>query len=199
MKIFHSDQDYFNKQFQEHKNPGNNIVYKYKTILIYSANQHSVYFHFFHYFNTSASLYLLIKILLWIALLILHFFSPFPILFLEYSFYSIVLFRDYMHCQSIDSSHLWLVILEHLIKYLIYCCCCSVTRSCLTLCDPVDYSLPGSSIHMGLLRQEYWSGLPFPSPEDLPDPGIEPAFLPSPALAGGFFTIWATREAHLTY
>ena len=34
-------------------------------------------------------------------------------------------------------------------------------------------------------RQEYWSGLPFPSPGDLPDPGIE---LTSPALAGGFFT-----------
>ena len=34
-------------------------------------------------------------------------------------------------------------------------------------------------------RQEYWSGLPFPPPEDLPDPGIKPA---SPALAGGFFT-----------
>ena len=38
---------------------------------------------------------------------------------------------------------------------------------------------------MGFPRQEYWSGLPFPSPEDLPDPGIEPV---SPALAGGFFT-----------
>jgi len=37
---------------------------------------------------------------------------------------------------------------------------------------------------MGFLRQEYWSELPFPSLEDLPDPGIEPA---SPALAGGFF------------
>ena len=36
-----------------------------------------------------------------------------------------------------------------------------------------------------LSRQEYWSGLPFPSPEDLPDPGIE---LMSPALAGGFLT-----------
>jgi len=34
-------------------------------------------------------------------------------------------------------------------------------------------------------RQEYWSRLPFPSPRDLPDPGIEPT---SPALAGGFFT-----------
>ena len=40
-------------------------------------------------------------------------------------------------------------------------------------------------LSMGFPRQEYWSGLPFPSPGDLPDPGIEPA---SPALADGFFT-----------
>ena len=38
---------------------------------------------------------------------------------------------------------------------------------------------------MGFPRQEYWSGFPFPSPGDLPNPGIKPA---SPALAGGFFT-----------
>ena len=38
---------------------------------------------------------------------------------------------------------------------------------------------------MGFLRQEYWSGLPFPPPGDLPDPGIKPV---SPALAGEFFT-----------
>ena len=38
---------------------------------------------------------------------------------------------------------------------------------------------------MGFPRQEYWSGLPFPSPADLPNPGIEPS---SPATAGGFFT-----------
>ena len=37
-------------------------------------------------------------------------------------------------------------------------------------------------------RQENWSGLPFPSPGDLPDPEIEPASLASPALAGEFFT-----------
>ena len=43
-------------------------------------------------------------------------------------------------------------------------------------------------LSMGFSRQEYWSGLPFPSPGDLPDPGIEPASLVSPALAGGFFT-----------
>ena len=39
-------------------------------------------------------------------------------------------------------------------------------------------------LSMGFSRQEYWSGLPFPPPQDLPDPGIEPM---SPALAGGFF------------
>jgi len=39
----------------------------------------------------------------------------------------------------------------------------------------MDCSLPGSSVH-GILREEYWSGLPFPSPGDLPNPGIEPWF-----------------------
>ena len=42
------------------------------------------------------------------------------------------------------------------------------------------YQVP---LSMGFSRQEYWSGLPFPSPEDIPDPGMEPM---SPALAGGF-------------
>ena len=48
-----------------------------------------------------------------------------------------------------------------------------VTQSYLTLCDPVDCSPPGS-LSMGFSRQEYWSKLPFPSPGDLPDPGIQP-------------------------
>ena len=152
---------------------------------------------------------------------------------------------------------------------LICCCCCSVAKSCPTLCNPVDYCLPGSSVHGisqarllewvaisfsrrsswprdqtqvsytagGLLhcrqilswvshqrgvlshfshvqpyairwiarspqaslsmefpRQEYWSGLPCPSPEDLPDSGIEPMSLLFPALAGGFFTTSTTWE-----
>ena len=49
---------------------------------------------------------------------------------------------------------------------------------------------------MGFSRQEYWSGLPFPSPGDLSHLGIEPGSLMSRALAGGFFTISATWEAH---
>ena len=46
----------------------------------------------------------------------------------------------------------------------------------------VDRQAP---LSMGFPRQEYWSGLPFPSPGELPDPGIKPT---TPALAGGFFT-----------
>ena len=46
-------------------------------------------------------------------------------------------------------------------------------------------------------RQEYWSGLPFPFPGDLPDPGIEPMSPVSPALAGGFFTTEPPGKPHL--
>ena len=42
---------------------------------------------------------------------------------------------------------------------------------------------------MGFPRQEYWSGLSLPPPGNLPDPGIRPTSLVSPALAGGFFTV----------
>ena len=58
-------------------------------------------------------------------------------------------------------------------------------KQCLTLFDCMDCGPPGFSLSMRFPRQEYWSGLPFPSPGDLPTSGIEPT---SPALAGGFFT-----------
>ena len=63
------------------------------------------------------------------------------------------------------------------------CCCCLVTKPCLTLVTPwtvAKQALPS----MGFSRQEYWNGLPFPSPGDPPDPGIKPF----PALATGLFT-----------
>ena len=47
-------------------------------------------------------------------------------------------------------------------------------------------------LSMGFSRQEYWNGLPFPTAGDLPDPGIEPKSLTSPALAAKFFTTIAT-------
>ena len=52
---------------------------------------------------------------------------------------------------------------------------------------------------MGFSRQEYWSGLPFPSPRDLPDPGIEPTSPMSLVLAGRSFTTSATWEAWEAY
>ena len=56
----------------------------------------------------------------------------------------------------------------------------------LTLCDPMGCSPPGDGppLSMGITRQEHWSGLPFPSPGDLPNPGMEPG---SPVIAGRVF------------
>ena len=58
---------------------------------------------------------------------------------------------------------------------------------CLTLCDHMA-TAHQAPLSTGLSRQEYWSRLSFPPPEDLPDPGIKPMSPASPALAGGFFT-----------
>jgi len=52
---------------------------------------------------------------------------------------------------------------------------------------------------MAFSRQEYWSGLPCPSPGNLSDPGIEPVSFTSPALAGRFFTTSTTWEAPYGY
>ena len=61
-------------------------------------------------------------------------------------------------------------------------------------CGPL-YGPPGSSVR-SVFQQEYWTGLPCPSPGDLPDPGTEPMSLPSPALSGRFFPSNATWETH---
>ena len=53
------------------------------------------------------------------------------------------------------------------------------SQSCPTLCNPMDCVACQAPLSLGFSRQEYWSGLPFPFPEDLPNPGIEPW---SPAL-----------------
>ena len=67
----------------------------------------------------------------------------------------------------------------------ILCVCVLVTQSCPTLCDLMDCSPPGSFPSLQFSRQEYWSGLPFPSPRDLPHPGIE---LRSPTLQADALT-----------
>ena len=65
-------------------------------------------------------------------------------------------------------------------------CTCMCAQSCLTLCNSIDCSPPGSSVH-GILQTRILE-LPFPPPGDLLHPGIEPVSLVSLALAGGFFT-----------
>ena len=69
-------------------------------------------------------------------------------------------------------------------------------QSCLTLCDSVHSSAPGSSVH-GILQARITSGLHALLQRNLPDPGIEPESLMSPALAGEFSTTRATWEAHI--
>ena len=72
-----------------------------------------------------------------------------------------------------------------------------VAQSCLTPCDPMDCSLPGSSLH-GIFqaRTLKWGAISY-SRGGLPDPGVEPMSLVSPAWAGRFFTTSPTWEADL--
>ena len=68
--------------------------------------------------------------------------------------------------------------------------CCAVLScfNCVWLLATLWTVACQAPLFMGFSRQEYWSGMPFSSPGDLPDPGIESVSLMSPALAGVFFT-----------
>ena len=68
---------------------------------------------------------------------------------------------------------------------------CSIAKMCSTLRDPMDYSRPGSSVH-GISQARILEWIAFPSPEDLPDPRIEPT---SPELQVDSLPL-ATWEAH---
>ena len=74
----------------------------------------------------------------------------------------------------------------------VYVLSCSVMSD--SLC-PMNYIAHQVPLSKAFPRQGYWHGLPFLSPGDLPDPGIEPTSLVSPALAGRFFTTSATWQA----
>ena len=81
-------------------------------------------------------------------------------------------------------------------KYLMtYVCLCSVASVVSDSFRPLQTAAHQAPLSMGFPRQEYWSGLPFPPPEDLPNPGIEPMSLASLAAAGRFFTTSATWGA----
>ena len=83
------------------------------------------------------------------------------------------------------SKHIHVVMMSH--------ACMLSCFSHVQLCDPMDYSPPGSLDSFS--RQEYWNELPCPPPEDLPKPGIKTMSLMSPALAGRFFTTSTPWEA----
>ena len=65
---------------------------------------------------------------------------------------------------------------------------------CPSLCDPMDYSPLGFSVH-GILQARILEWIAMPSSRDLPDSGVELVSLMFHALAGGFFTTSTTREA----
>ena len=103
------------------------------------------------------------------------FFSNWNILLL----YHVVLVSAEQHSEWVIRVHEW--VLSHFSRVWLFVAPWAVTHQ--------------APLSMGFSRQEYWSGLPFPSPGDLPDPGIEPGSLTFPALAGKFFTTSATWEA----
>ena len=82
-------------------------------------------------------------------------------------------------------------------------CVCVYECTCVLGCVQL-FATPWTVAHqaplsMGFHRQEYWSRFSFSTPEALPDPGIEPASLASPALAGGFFTTAPPGKLHTIF
>ena len=80
------------------------------------------------------------------------------------------------------------ILFMHLCVCVCVCVCvCAHTQWCLTFCNPMDCSLSGSFVH-GISQARILEQVAISYSRDLPEPGIEPMFLASPALAGRFFT-----------
>ena len=77
-------------------------------------------------------------------------------------------------------------------------CVCSVTQTCLTLCNPMDCVACQALLSMLFSRQEYWSGLPFPSPGVVQTQGSTQSLPVSPAWTGRFFTPEPLRKPPFT-
>ena len=102
--------------------------------------------------------------------------------------------QDWFSWSSPVSSCSSLKTPSYFLGLFIYKRACMLRRfSCVWLFVTLWTVAQQTPLSMGFSRQEYWSGLPRPPPGDLPNPGIEPMSLMSPALAGGFFT---TRKPH---
>ena len=97
-------------------------------------------------------------------------------------------------------NQIWVTAMSvYMFTYMCVCVCVCVLARARMLSHIWLFVTPWTVAHqaplsMGFPRQEYWSGLPFSSPGTLPDPGIEPTSLVSPALAGRFFTINPTAK-----
>ena len=89
----------------------------------------------------------------------------------------------------------WKQIRHHNVLAHLCCCCYKVVSNS---CNSMGYIALQDPLSMGFLRQEYWSGLPFPLPGGLPDPKIKPTLLMSLALTGRFFNNSTTLEVHRT-
>ena len=82
----------------------------------------------------------------------------------------------------------------------VYVCVCVHVRlhaqwlSCICLFETLWTVAHQDPLSMRFFRQEYWIGLPFSTPGDLPDPAIEPESIVPPALAGGFFVVQLLRH-----
>ena len=96
--------------------------------------------------------------------------------------------RDMLHTREVCNISILfnlLFLCKNLFKTFLYCVRILLLFSCSVVSDPLWPHGLQAPLSMGFPKQEYWSGFPFPSPEDLPGSGTEPM---SPALADGFFT-----------
>ena len=117
--------------------------------------------------------------------------GPCPKPTLMFLFFSLIMriFKTNIYFFDCTRSLMWHV------GSLVVCVCvcvrgCTCTHSVVSNCVTPWTVAHQASLSMGFSRQEYWSRMSFPSPEDLPGPGIEPVSLVSPALASGLFTFW---------
>ena len=98
------------------------------------------------------------------------------------------------HSWTTAIDHTTFIMLCWLIVPVCLCTCVCQLLSCVWLFATPWTIAHQASLFMALSRQEYWNGLPFPSPRDLLHPGIKPVS----CIFGQFFTIWATREAWIS-
>ena len=117
-------------------------------------------------------------------------------------------FLNDSYCLMLISQAMWIYFRKydkynplsyHLTSFdIFHICCCLVTKSCLTLCDPMDCSPPGCSI-LGILQARILEWVAISSSRELPDPGIRLTSPASLALAGGFFTTESPGKPYFIY